>query len=147
MDIQRFLDNYFQNKAMPFIVGTKKIQNLFSNSDILQAGRFHFFCDPIQRRPTRNQLGKVTGYSATINFCLCRTSTIDMPYMNETNQTIDNKYTTNIEPIIIEWNAIVKDFGCSGFGISNESYVDTINVQDVNFDGIIGTITLTSYDA
>jgi hypothetical protein len=147
MDIQRFLDNYFTDKDMPFLVGTKKIQNLFSNSSFLQSGKVHFFCDPIQRRPTRNNFGKATGYSATINFCLCVTSTLDMPYMNETNQNITNKFTDNIEPLIQLWNGIVKDFGCSGFDISNESYVDTINVQDVNFDGIIGTITLTSYDA
>jgi hypothetical protein len=67
--------------------------------------------------------------------------------MNETNQTITNKFTNNIEPLIQLWNGIVKDFGCGGFDISNESYIDTINVQDVNFDGIIGTITLTSYNA
>ena len=147
MDIQRYLDNYFQTKEIPFIVGTKVVQNLFQNSDILQAGGIHFFCDPIQRRPKRNQFGKATGYEAIINFCLCVASTLDMPYMNETNQMIDNKYTTNIEPLINEWNAIVKDFGCAGFDISNESYIDTINIKDVNFDGIIGTITLTSYDA
>lgn len=147
MDIQRYLDNYFQTKEIPFIVGTKVVQNLFSNADILQAGGIHFFCDPIQRRPKRNQFGKATGYEAIINFCLCVASTLDMPYMNETNQTIDNKYTTNIEPLITEWNSIVKDFGCANFDISNESYIDTINIKDVNFDGIIGTITLTSYDA
>ena len=147
MDIQRYLDDYFQTKEIPFIVGTKVVQNLFQNSDVLQAGGVHFFCDPIQRRPKRNQFGKATGYEAIINFCLCVASTLDMPYMNETNQTVDNKYTTNIEPLITMWNAIVKDFGCAGFDIGNESYIDTINIKDVNFDGIIGTITLTSYDA
>ena len=147
MDIQRYLDNYFQSKDMPFIVGTKVVQNLFSNSDVLQSGKVHFFCDPIQRRPTRSKQGITTGYNATINFCLCVASTLDMPYMNETNQTIDNKYTKNIEPLITVWNGIVKDFGCGGFDITNECYVDTINIKDVNFDGIIGTVTLTSYDA
>ena len=147
MDIQRYLDNYFQTKEIPFIVGTKVVQNLFQNADVLQAGGIHFFCDPIQRRPKRSSQGIATGYEAIINFCLCVASTLDMPYMNETNQTIDNKYTTNIEPLINEWNAIVKDFGCAGFDIGNESYIDTINIKDVNFDGIIGTITLTSYDA
>ena len=146
MDIQRYLDNYFQTKEMPFIVGSKVTQNLFQNSDILQTGAVHFFCDPIQRRPTRNQFGKETGYTATLNFCLCVTSVLDMPYMNETNQLIENKFSTNIEPIIQVWNGIVKDFGCAGFDISNESYVDTINVKDVNFDGIIGTVTLKSYE-
>jgi len=28
MDIQRYLDNYFSSKDMPFIVGTKVVQNL-----------------------------------------------------------------------------------------------------------------------
>jgi hypothetical protein len=145
MDIQRFLDNYFQAKEIIFIPGTKVIQNLFSSRSDIELDKIHFFCDPIQRVQKRTLTGTLTGQKSTINFALVVCSTIDQPYMNETvTSNVDTKYTKNIEPLIIQWNQIVKDLGCS-FDISNESFTDIVNIKDVNFDGIIGQITLESY--
>lgn len=143
MDIQRYLDNYFASKDMPFVVGNKGIQNLFMNKDVLQSQKIHFFCDPILRKPTTNAYGKQTKIIASTNYCLAVTSTMDMPYFNEKNtDNSDSKFTLNIEPLIAVMNGIVIDLSCDGFDVTFD-YLDVINVKDINFDGLIGSITFT----
>ena len=144
MDIQRYLDDYFTSKDMPFIVGTKGIQNLFRNADILQSQKIHFFCDPILRKPTTNAYGKETKLIASTTYCIAVTSTMDMPYFNEKNtDNAQSKFTLNIEPLIAVMNGIVRDLSCGGYDITFD-YVDVTDVKDVNFDGLIGSITFTS---
>lgn len=141
MDIQRYLDNYFISKDMPFIVGTKGIQNLFRSADILQSKKIHFFCDPILRRPTLNAYGKINKIVATTTYCLAVTSTMNMPYFNEMNTgNAQSKFTLNIEPLIEVMNGIARDLSCDGYDVTFD-YVDVTNVKDVNFDGLIGSIT------
>lgn len=145
MDIQRKLDIYFQAKDIIFVPGTRVIQNLFSSRSDIELDKIHFFCDPIQRMPQRTSGGVLKGQKATINFAFVVCSTIDQPYMNETiDSNIDTKYTKNIEPLILQWNQIVKDLSCD-MDISNESFTDVVNIKDVNFDGIIGQITIETY--
>lgn len=144
MDIQRYLDNYFKSKDMPFIVGTKGIQNLFRNSDVLQSQKVHFFCDPILRKPTINKFGNQSKIVASTTFCLAVTSTMDMPYFNELNtDNAETKFILNIEPLIAVLNGIAKDISCDGYDVTFD-YVDVTDVKDVNFDGLIGTITFTN---
>jgi hypothetical protein len=143
MDIQRYLDNYFTSKDMPFIVGTKGIQNLFNNSDILQSKKIHFFCDPILRKPVINKFGQQTKLVATTSYCIAVTSTMDMPYFNEKNtDNAGSKFTLNIEPLIEVMNTIVKELSCFGYDITFD-YVDVTNVKSVNFDGLIGSISFS----
>ena len=143
MDIQRYLDNYFTSKDMPFIVGTKGIQNLFQNKDVLQSQKVHFFCDPILRKPETNKFGNQSKIISTTTYCLAVTSTMDMPYFNELNtDNAESKFTLNIEPLIEVMNGIVRDLSCGGYDVSFD-YVDVTDVKDVNFDGLIGSITFT----
>lgn len=143
MDIQRYLDNYFSDKDMPFIVGTKGIQNLFRNADILQSKKVHFFCDPILRKPVTNKYGVQSRMVSTTTYCLAVTSTMDMPYFNELNtNNAHTKFTLNIEPLIEVMNGIVRDLSCNGYDVIFD-YVDVTDVKDVNFDGLIGSISFT----
>lgn len=144
MDIQRFLDGFFTANNIKFVPGTKAVQNLFENTSVIMPNQLYFFCDPIQRQVKRSRDGSYTGQKATINFAFVTNSDLDMPYMNENVNTV-NKYTNNIEPIINKWNLFVKKLACT-LTVTNESYTDIINIKDVNFDGLIGQITLETYD-
>ena len=141
MDIQRFLDNFFKLKDIVFLPGTRTIQNLFRNG-VGENTKLHFFCDPIQRTPLYSMQGTLTGQRATINFAFVTTSNLDQVYMNEQGTT-ENKYTENIEPLIENFHGVIKDLNCAGAEIENISFVDVINIKDVNFDGIIGSFTIT----
>jgi hypothetical protein len=143
MDIQRYLDNFFLTKDIVFVPGKKAIQNLFSNVDVLQSQKVHFFCDPFLRAPNVSNQGVINYVTSSTTFCLAVTSTLDLPYFNETNQdNANSKYTLKIEPLIVILNEIVKDLNCNGFTVSFD-YTDATNVMDINFDGLIGNLKIT----
>ena len=144
MDIQRYLDNFFKLKDIVFVPGTRVIQNLFDNDQSLLTNQLYFFCDPIRREIKRSASGVATGQKATISFAFVVYSDLDMPYFNEVPNT-ENKYTKNIEPIIIKWNLLIKELACK-LDVSNENYTDVLNIKDINFDGIIGDITFETYE-
>jgi hypothetical protein len=145
-DIETYLDIYFKSKDIVFVSGSKAVQNLFENESELQSTKVHFFCDPILRIPTRTKHGgKIVSITSKTSFALAVTSTMDMPYFNEMNtDNQQSKYNLNIKPLILLIDQIIKDFHCAGLEVK-EDYIPAINLKDINFDGIIGTITFVQY--
>ncbi len=125
-----------------FSYGNAANRNLLSSD--LEADKLYFLMDTITRDKETSEFGGTGEVTFTGNFMLVIKSNLDNVYDNQKDVAYtDGKYDKNIRPII-ETNLVeFEDYiNCSNYEITSWSFIDAVNVLDMNLDGVIVTFTV-----
>jgi len=127
-----------------FSYGNASNRNLLGDQEGFQSNKLYFLLDTITRVPTFSENGGRGDISFSGNFMLVVKSDLDQIFDNQKEQVYtDGKYEKNIRPII-ETNLVAfEDYiNCSDYEITSWSFIDAVNVLDLNLDGVIVTFTV-----
>ena len=117
-----------------FSYGNKANQNLLQSDMIVD--QVYLLLDPVTRSAPSSEFGGLGVTTFSGSFLLAVKSTIDQVY--------EDKYKENIKPLINNQLEDLKSlFNCDAYQITGWSYIDGINLLDINLDGLVVTYTIS----
>lgn len=127
-----------------FSYGNSANRNLLGDEDGFVADKLYFLLDTITRGKEFGEFGGTGDVTFSGNFMLVIKSDLDEVYDNQKDIAFtDGKYEKNIRPIIETSLVAFEDYvNCSDYEITSWSYIDAVNVLDLNLDGVIVTFTV-----
>ncbi len=125
-----------------FSYGNAANRNLLQSD--LEPDKLYFLMDTITRTKTTSEFGGTGEVEFSGNFMLVVKSDFDNVYDNQKDVTYtDGKYEKNIRPIIETDLVTFEDYvNCTDYEIVSWSFIDAVNVLNVNLDGVIVTFTV-----
>lgn len=142
-DIVRIIETYCTANDIEFRYGSDNHLNLIEGN--IDASKKHLLLFPVERVKVQGKIGVTNLYEYSGKFMLLVASDYALHYFNE-NGTDPNtsKYTTNIEPLLLTFEALEKYLFCQDLDISLWKNVDAVNVLDANKDGLWCTFKITT---
>jgi len=132
-DIVEVFEGFSNDLGFTFSYGNKANQNLLQ-SDMI-ADKVYLLLDPVTRSSPSSEFGGIGVTTFSGSFLLAVKSTIDQVY--------EDKYDENIKPLISNQLEDLKSlFNCDAYQITGWSYIDGINLLDINLDGLVVTYNI-----
>lgn len=145
MDIVRQLENICNTLGYKFHYGNKSHLNLIEQNGSLEPDLTHLLLFPVRRgaRDYNNNTRAYSGY-----FFFVRPDDFAQDYYNNTDSVETNdKFTTKIEPLLVELNDLENKLGyCESFDIIDFSSTEIVDTLDMNMTGLWVNFNLLSYE-
>lgn len=138
-DIVRIFEEISEAKDYAYHYGKKATLNLLDVNKMPDLSKIYFLHEITTRNTETSNNGLVV--VATVfegKFFLVKHSKYGQHYFKEQGaDQSDSKYTTNIEPLLNEFNSMVTSLACQNLDVLQWSNIDVSDALDVNMDGLL----------